>query len=135
MLCNPLLNVCPKLLSLLHEFLRLGLCHHLGIVIVQDVALPPTRIEVACQRRDTRAHRKLHGFERGLVMPCPHHAVARTGNGHFGQLEDGIVGGSKLAVSREAHNPRVLEVARDHSAEAVKLSVACGMRLDAMIGQ
>jgi hypothetical protein len=133
MLCNPLLNERPKLLSLLHELLRLGLCHHLGVVIVENVALAPARIKVARQGRDTCSKRKLHGFKRSLVVSGPHDAVARTGNGHLGKLEYGVVSRGKLAVGREAHNPRVLEVARNNGTQVLKFSAACSVWLHSAI--
>jgi hypothetical protein len=49
MLRYPLLHEGAKLLGFLHEFFRLSLCHDLGRVIVEDVALAPTRIKVARQ--------------------------------------------------------------------------------------
>ena len=47
MLGYPLLYEGAKLLGFLHEFFRLGLRHDLGRVIVEDVALAPTRIKVS----------------------------------------------------------------------------------------
>ena len=47
MLGYPLLYEGAKLLGFLHEFFRLGLRHNLGRVIVENVALAPTRIKVA----------------------------------------------------------------------------------------
>src|SRR5215510_1340829 len=55
MLCYPLLYEGAKLLGFLHEFFRLGLCHDLGRVIVEDVTLAPTRIKVARQVCDLQA--------------------------------------------------------------------------------
>jgi hypothetical protein len=42
---NPLLDEQAKLVGLLYEFLRLRLCHDLGGVIVEHVALAPTGIK------------------------------------------------------------------------------------------
>ena len=63
MLGYPLLYEGAKLLGFLHEFFRLGLRHDLGRVIVEDVALAPTRLNVARQVCDTWPQRKLDGFE------------------------------------------------------------------------
>ena len=71
----------------------------------------------------------------GSVVSSPYDTVARAGNGHFGKLEHRVVSRGKLAVGREGHNPCVLEVPRHNGQEAVKLSSACGMRLDAVVCQ
>ncbi len=68
-------------------------------------------------------------------MSGPHHTVSRTGNGHLGKLKDGIIGGGKLAVGGEARNPCVLEIPRDNGPKPVKLSLACGVCLHAVIAQ
>jgi hypothetical protein len=49
------------------------------------------------------------------MMALPNDPIARTGDRHFGQLEDGIIGGRKAAVSREARYTRIVEVPCDHS--------------------
>ena len=128
-LCNPLLNECAKLLGFLHQLLRLGFRHHLGVVVIENVPLAPARIKVACEVCNACAEGKLHGFKGRLVVSGPNHTVSRTGNRHFGQLEDGIIGGGKLAVSGEARNARILEVSPDNGPEALKFSVACGVCL------
>jgi hypothetical protein len=81
MLGYPLLYEGAKLLGFLHEFLRLGLRHDLGRVIVEDVALASTRIKVARQVCDTWPQRKLDGFEGGLVMSATDDPIPGTGNG------------------------------------------------------
>lgn len=126
---NPLLNEGTKLLSLLQKLSGLGLGHHMGNVIIEDVALAPARIKIARQDRDISAQSKLHSLERGVVVPGPHHTVSRTGNRHFGRLEHSIIGCGKLPVRREARNARVLKVPCDNSAQAVKLSAACAVCL------
>ena len=69
------------------------------------------------------------------MMALPNDPIARTGDRHFGQLEDGIIGGGKLAVGGEAHNTRVLQVPCDNGPEAVKFPVACGVCLHAVVCQ
>ena len=98
MLRYPLLYEGAKLLGFLHEFFRLGLRHDLSRVIVEDVALAPTRIKVARQVCDAWPQRKLDGFEGGLVMSDTDDPIPGTGNGHFGKLEDSIIGCGKLAI-------------------------------------
>jgi hypothetical protein len=134
MLRYPLLHEGAKPLGLLHEFFRLGLCHDLGRVIVEDVALAPTRIKVARQVCDAWSQRKLDGFEGGLVMSDTDDPIPGTGNGHFGKLEDSIIGCGKLAVGGEARQPRVFEVPLNDRAQPFKLSAACAMRLYPVIG-
>jgi hypothetical protein len=98
MLGYPLLYEGAKLLGFLHEFFRLGLRHDLSRVIVEDVALAPTRIKVARQVCDAWPQRKLDGFEGGLVMSDTDDPIPGTGNGYFGKLEDSIIGCGKLAI-------------------------------------
>ena len=129
MLRYPLLYEGAKLLGFLHEFFRLGLRHDLGRVIVEDVALAPTHVKVARQGCDAWPQRKLDGFEGDLVMSDTDDPIPGTCNGHFGKLEDSIIGCGKLAVGGEARQPRVFEVPLNDRAQPFKLSAACAMRL------
>jgi hypothetical protein len=136
MICgNPLLNERAKLVGLLQELCHLRLRHHLGRVIVEDVSLAPARIKVGSQVRNTGPQGKLDGFKGGLVMPRPNDTVPRTGNGHFGKLEDRVIGCGKLAVRREARDARVFEVTPDYGTQAVKFPAAGGVCLDLTIVQ
>jgi len=134
MLRHPLLHEGAKFLGFLHEFFRLGLRHDLGRDIVEDVALAPTRIKVARQVCDAWPQRKLDGFKGGLVMSDTDDPIPGTGNGHFGQLEDSIIGYGKLAIGGEARQPRVFEVPLHDCTQPCKLSAACVMRLYPVIG-
>jgi hypothetical protein len=135
MLGYPLLYEGAKLLGFLHEFFRFGLRHNLGRVIVENVALAPTRIKVARQVCDAWPQRKLDGFEGGLVMSDTDDPIPGTGDGHFGKLEDSIIGCGKLAIGGEARQPRVFEVPLDDGTQPCKLSAACAMRLYPVMGQ
>ena len=134
MLCYPLLYEGAKLLGFPHKFFRLGLRHDLGRVIVEDVALAPTRIKVAHQVGDAWPQRKLDSFKGGLVMPDTDDSIPGTGNGHFGKLEDSIIGCGKLAIGGEARHSRVFEVPLNDRTQPCKLSAACAMRLYSVIG-
>ena len=134
MLRHPLLHEGAKLLGFFHEFFRLGLRHDLGRVIVEDVALAPTRIKVARQVCDAWPQRQLDGFEGGLVMAAADDPIPGTGNGHFGKLEDSVIGCGKLAVGGEARQPRVFEVPHDDGTQPGKLPAACAMRLYPVMG-
>ena len=134
MLGYPLLYEGAKLLGFLHEFCRLGLRHDLGRVIVEDVALASTRIKVARQVCDAWPQRQLDGFEGGLVMCDTDDPIPGTGNGHFGKLEDSIIGCGKLAIGGETRQPPVFEVTRDDGTQPCKLPAAFAMRLYLVMG-
>src|SRR5712691_4518731 len=135
MVCYPLLHQRAKGLGVLHEFLRLALRDDVGVIIVEEVALAPTRLKVAGEVGNRGPHGQLDGFKGGLVMAGAHHPVSRTRNRHLGQLQDRVVGGGKLPVGREARKPRVGEVPGDHRTEALQFSATCEVGLHAMITQ
>jgi hypothetical protein len=135
MVCHPLLHQRAKCLGLLHQFLRLALRDDLGVLIVEDVALAPTRIKVAGEVGNRWPHGQLNGFKSGLVMSGANHPVSRTSNRHLGKLKDCVVGGGKLPVGREARKPHVGEVPGDNRTEALKFSATGDVGLHAMIAK
>ena len=130
---NPLLDECAKLLGFLSEFFRLRLRHNVGGVIVEQVALAPTGIKVAHEIGYPCSESKFDSFKGGLVMSTPDDPIPGTRNGHFGQLKDRIIGRSKLAVRGEARDTGIFEVSRNDRAQTFKLSVACGVGLNAVV--
>jgi hypothetical protein len=135
MLRDPLLDELPKRLSLLQELANLGVCGHVRHVIIEHVMLSAAGLEIAHERRDSLPHRQLHGFKGGDVMALPHDTVAGTGDRHLGQLQDGIVGGGKSAVRRQARHLGIAQITCDDGPQAVELVAAWRVSLYPVSGE
>jgi hypothetical protein len=116
----------------LEKLLSFGVAGHMGDVVVQGVALPPTGIEVIGKIGAGRP--KAHQFQRLerrlMVARAKGRPLAGTGDRHLRQLEGSVVRGGKGTVGGKAGERGILEVPLNDRPEVIKLLPAGGMFSD-----
>jgi hypothetical protein len=68
-------------------------------------------------------------------MAQPNNPIASTGDGYFGELENGVVGCGKAPVGRELRNLCILKISVYDLSEVVYFLPACLMRSHALCGE
>ncbi len=68
---NPFLDESAEFVGLPHEFSGLGFGRHVRRVVVDDIPLPPTGVEVGRVRESRGVQYKAGGFERSAMVAEP----------------------------------------------------------------
>jgi len=112
MLSNPSLDEFPVLFRFLEHLASLRFCNHFGLIVVDDVSLPPASLEVIREGLSSGTQNEPSCLESRLVMAWKGrgNTISPSRQGHLGKLKRRVISCREPAIARKTPNGGIVQV-------------------------